>query len=139
MNRIIKFLDLTCVNPGLRSEFCEPTEQVIDSGWYIRGSHVELFERQYAEVVGSRHCTGVGNGLDAIVLILRSYIELGLLKEGDEVLVPANTYIAPHRQLALNEFSRLSLPITEEIHRSMLSIPLNSALSESDLNHITAV
>lgn len=67
---------------------------MLDSGWYVLGKEVEAFEREYAAYCGTRHCVGVGNGLEALVLILRAWIELGVLKAGDEVIVPANTYIA---------------------------------------------
>lgn len=68
--------------------------QVVDSGWYLRGDQTRQFESEYAAFIGTRHCVGVGNGLDALTLIYRAYLELGWLQEGDEVLVPANTYIA---------------------------------------------
>lgn len=68
--------------------------RVVRSGWYILGDEIKSFERAYAQYCGTANCIGVGNGLDAISLILKSYKELGVLKDGDEVLVPANTYIA---------------------------------------------
>jgi dTDP-4-amino-4,6-dideoxygalactose transaminase len=68
--------------------------RVIDSGWFLLGKEVESFERNYAAYIGTKHCVGVGNGLDALRLILRAYKEQGTLHEGDEIIVPANTYIA---------------------------------------------
>lgn len=65
-----------------------------DSGWYLRGKETKLFEERYAKYIGTAHCVGCGNGLDALTLILRAYMELGEIREGDEVIVPANTYIA---------------------------------------------
>ena len=90
----IKFLDLQELNRGLRSELLLAIEGVVDSGWYVRGTELVSFERSFADWVGAKFCAGVGNGLDAITIILRGYIELGMLKEGQEVVVPANTYIA---------------------------------------------
>jgi dTDP-4-amino-4,6-dideoxygalactose transaminase len=66
----------------------------MDSGWYLKGEATRQFETHYAEYIGSRYCVGCGNGLDALTLILRAYIELGVMQEGDEVIVPANTFIA---------------------------------------------
>lgn len=91
---MIPFLDLERVNRGLRAELTEAMVRVLDSGWYIRGAEVAAFEREFAEYCGTRHAVGVANGLDALVLILRAYRELGRLAEADEVIVPANTYIA---------------------------------------------
>jgi dTDP-4-amino-4,6-dideoxygalactose transaminase len=72
----------------------EAFTRVLDSGWYVLGKEVEAFEHEYAAYCGTRHCVGVGNGLEALALILRAWMELGALKPGDEVIVPANTYIA---------------------------------------------
>ena len=77
-----------------REEIRHAVDAVVCSGWYLQGASVKLFEEQYAEYIGTRHCVSCGNGLDALRLMLRGYIELGKLKEGDEVIVPANTYIA---------------------------------------------
>jgi dTDP-4-amino-4,6-dideoxygalactose transaminase len=90
----MKFLDLKAVNAQYRSELIEVCTNVIDSGWYIQGPQVEAFEREFAGYCGTRHCIGVANGLDALILTMRAWKELGKLKEGDEVIVPANTYIA---------------------------------------------
>lgn len=91
---MIPFLDLKETNMPYQSEIEEAVLSVVRSGWYILGDQVKSFERAYAQYCGTANCIGVGNGLDAISLILKSYKELGLLKDGDEVLVPANTYIA---------------------------------------------
>ena len=90
----MKFLDLKALNAQYRSELIEACTNVIDSGWYIQGPQVEAFEREFAGYCGTRHCIGVANGLDALILTMRAWKELGKLKEGDEVIVPANTYIA---------------------------------------------
>jgi dTDP-4-amino-4,6-dideoxygalactose transaminase len=91
---MIPFLDLKKLNEQYRPEFEQAIGQVLDSGWYILGSQNEAFEKEFASYCGTRHCIGVANGLDALILILEAYKELGKLKEGDEVLVPSNTYIA---------------------------------------------
>lgn len=91
---MIPFLDLKETNMPYQSEIEEAVLRVVRSGWYILGDEVKSFERAYAQYCGTANCIGVGNGLDAISLILKSYKELGVLKNGDEVLVPANTYIA---------------------------------------------
>lgn len=78
----------------MRDELIESCTRVIDSGWYIGGNELSNFEEKFATYTGSLHCIGVANGLDALNLTLRAWMELGKLKEGDEVIVPANTYIA---------------------------------------------
>jgi len=93
-NRVIKFLDLKTINVQYRDELLQSAADIIDSGWYIQGTQVEAFEREFADYCGTNHCIGVANGLDALTLTLRAWKELGKLKEGDEVIVPANTYIA---------------------------------------------
>lgn len=91
---MIPFLDLKKINNQYREELVQAATQVIDSGWYIHGGSVRAFEEAFAKYCGVNHCIGVANGLDALVLILRAYKELGKLQDGDEVIVPANTYIA---------------------------------------------
>ena len=75
-------------------EYHEAMRQVVDSGWFLQGEQTRAFESAYASFIGTRHCIGVGNGLDALTLIYRAYIEMGRMQPGDEVLVPANTFIA---------------------------------------------
>lgn len=91
---MIPFLNLKDLNASLRSELLEACARVIDSGWYIMGQELRAFEQEFADYCGSQHCIGVANGLDALTLTLRAWRELGRLRDGDEVLVPANTYIA---------------------------------------------
>jgi dTDP-4-amino-4,6-dideoxygalactose transaminase len=91
---MIKFLDLKKINNSFEPELSNAVKRVIDSGWYLLGNEVTAFEKEYAAFIGTRHCIGVANGLDALRLIFRAYIEIGLMKEGDEIIVPANTYIA---------------------------------------------
>lgn len=91
---MIKFLDLHKINEQYREEINQSIQKVLDSGWYIMGNELKAFEEEFAQYCGTKYCIGVGNGLDALILILKAYKELGKLKDGDEVLVPANTYIA---------------------------------------------
>lgn len=91
---MIPFLDLKNINVQYRDELIQAATDVIDSGWYLQGTQVNAFEKEFSAYCGVRYCIGVANGLDALILIFRAYKELGKLKEGDEVIVPANTYIA---------------------------------------------
>jgi dTDP-4-amino-4,6-dideoxygalactose transaminase len=90
----VPFLDLKSINHEFNQELKDACSTVIDSGWYISGSEVKEFEKEFATYCGTKFCLGVANGLDALILTLRAWKELGLLKSGDEVLVPGNTYIA---------------------------------------------
>jgi len=90
----IKFLDLKQVNAQYADELHEAVRRVVDSGWYLQGKENEQFERNFAEYIGTKHCVGCANGLDALIWIYRAYIELGVMQPGDEVIVPANTFIA---------------------------------------------
>jgi dTDP-4-amino-4,6-dideoxygalactose transaminase len=90
----VSFLNLKKINNQYQQELYEACKRVIDSGWYISGQEVEAFESAFAEYCNVEHCVGVGNGLDALTLTLRAWKEQGKLTEGDEVIVPANTYIA---------------------------------------------
>ena len=91
---MINYLSLQKVTALHESEITTAVNQVLHSGWYLQGEHIALFEKNYAQYTGTKYCVTCGNGLDALCLIFRAYIELGLLKEGDEIIVPANTYIA---------------------------------------------
>ena len=90
----IPFLSLKDVTAKYADEIHEAVKRVVDSGWYLQGNENEQFEKHYAEYIGSKHCIGCANGLDALIWIFRAYIELGVMQPGDEVIVPANTYIA---------------------------------------------
>ncbi|MFH6936521.1 DegT/DnrJ/EryC1/StrS family aminotransferase [Flavobacterium sp. FlaQc-30] len=91
---MIPFLDLKKINEPYETAFQEKLKLVLDNGWYILGKEVEIFEKAFAEYCQTKYCIGVGNGFDALVLIFKGYIQLGNLQKGDEVIVPANTYIA---------------------------------------------
>jgi len=91
---MIKFLDLQKITQKHSDEIHEAVKRVINSGWYLQGIENKTFEINYANYIGTDYCVGVANGLDALRLILRAYIELGIMQQGDEIIVPANTYIA---------------------------------------------
>lgn len=91
---MIKFLDLKQITDTYSAEIHDAVSRVIDSGWYLQGIENEKFENNYAAYIGSSYCVGVANGLDALYWILRAYIEMSVMSEGDEIIVPANTYIA---------------------------------------------
>ena len=90
----IPFLSLKDVTAKYADEIHEAVLRVVDSGWYLQGKENEQFEKHYAEYIGNKHCIGCANGLDALIWIFRAYIEMGVMQPGDEVIVPANTYIA---------------------------------------------
>ncbi|HIF9267924.1 TPA: DegT/DnrJ/EryC1/StrS family aminotransferase [Photobacterium damselae] len=100
---MIKFLDLQAINSQYQQELKDACSRVIDSGWYIMGEELEAFETEFAEYCGVKHAIGVANGLDALILVIRAWKELGKLKSGDEVIVPANTYIASVLAITENE------------------------------------
>ena len=91
---MIPFLDLKGINAQYRTELIEACTKVIDSGWYIQGNECKEFDKEFAEYCGTKYAIGVANGLDALILILRAYKEMGIMSDGDEVIVPSNTYIA---------------------------------------------
>lgn len=91
---MIKYLPLKQINDRYDAELREAVGRVMDSGWYLKGEHTQRFEKNYATYIGTKYCVGVANGLDALTLILRAYIEKGVMQPGDEVIVPANTFIA---------------------------------------------
>lgn len=90
----VDFLSLKEVTNLHSAEINEAVTRVVNSGWYLQGEENKKFETHFAEYIGTKYCIGVANGLDALIWILRAYIELGKLKKGDEIIVPANTYIA---------------------------------------------
>lgn len=114
------FLDLKAINAQYRSDLIQAAIEVIDSGWYIQGGQLRGFEREFAEYCGADYCVGVANGLDALILALRAFKILGKIDEGDEVIVPANTYIAS--VLAITE-NRLRPVFVEPDERSFNLCP----------------
>jgi dTDP-4-amino-4,6-dideoxygalactose transaminase len=99
---MIKFLDLYKINQQHKEELKKAFERVLDSGWYIMGNELKTFENNFAVYCSTKHAIGVANGLDALILILRAYKELGVMADGDEVLVPSNTYIASILAISAN-------------------------------------
>ena len=91
---MIEYLDMKRRTQLHEEETRNAVERVMASGWYLMGPELEAFEREYAQFISTNYCIGVGNGLDALTLIYRAYIEMGVMQPGDEVIVPANTYIA---------------------------------------------
>ena len=91
---MIKFLDIEQINNSYKAEFEEAFSRVLKSGWFILGNEVAAFEKKFANYCGVRHCLGVANGLDALILIMDAYKQMGVMSDGDEIIVPANTYIA---------------------------------------------
>jgi dTDP-4-amino-4,6-dideoxygalactose transaminase len=124
----IKFLDLQKINNQHRQEIDGAIKKVLDSGWYLLGEAVEKFESSFATYCGVKHCIGISNGLDALILILRAYIELGVMKEGDEVIVPANTYIASLLAISSNKL----IPVLVE--PDILTYNINPDLIEEKIN-----
>ncbi len=100
---MVNFLDLKAVNNRYRDELIAACTHVIDSGWYIMGNELAEFENEFASYCGVKHAIGVANGLDALILVLRAWKELGKLQAGDEVIVQANTYIASILAITAND------------------------------------
>lgn len=144
---MIPFLDLKGLNVPYKQELIDAITDVIDSGWYIRGEKVRSFEREFSQYCGVSETIGVGNGLDALTLIIRAYKELGVFHEGDEILVPANTYIASILSITENhlkpvliepdirtyniDISRLEEKITEKT-KAILVVHLYGRVGYSD-------
>ncbi|NLT87320.1 MAG: DegT/DnrJ/EryC1/StrS family aminotransferase [Pseudomonas lactis] len=118
---MINFLDLKKLNASIGQELADACRRVIDSGWYIAGKELSAFEASFSAFCGVKHTVGVANGLDALVLTLRAWKELGKLNDGDEVIVPANTYIASI--LAITE-NRLTPVFVEPDHNTYNLCPI---------------
>ena len=91
---MVKLLDLQAITAQHGDEYKAAVNRVIDSGWFLQGNENKQFEADYAKYIGTEHCIAVANGLDALYLLMRGYKEMGLMQDGDEIIVPANTYIA---------------------------------------------
>lgn len=128
---MIKFLDLQKINKQYQGEIQEAISRVANSGWYLQGEENARFERNYADYIGSRYCVGVANGLDALKLILKAYIEMGVMEIGDEIIVPANTYIASI--LAITE-NRLKPVLVEP---SLATLQIDDTLIEQAITSKT--
>ncbi len=124
----VKFLDLKAINLTYEQELTEAFQRVLHSGWYIKGKELETFEKNFASYCGVKHCIGVANGLDALLLIIEAYKILGFFKDGDEIIVPSNTYIASILAITRNnlvpvlaEPSELSFNINPSIIRNLIT------------------
>lgn len=116
----ISFLNLAEINSVYCEELIEAATRVIQSGWYVRGSELEAFEKEFADFCSTKYCVGVANGLDALILTLRAWKELGKLQDGDEVLVPANTYIASI--LAITETGLVPVLVEPDLETFNISV-----------------
>ena len=126
---MIKYLDLKRINDQLDAELRASVMEVLDSGWYLKGEATKRFEQHYADYIGTRFCVACGNGLDALKLIFRAYIEMGMMNVGDEVIVPANTFIAS--VLAITDNGLVPVFVEPDVN----TLELDDSLLEQ---HITA-
>ena len=116
---MIPFLDLKELNTQYKAELIEACTRVIDSGWYIQGKECKECDKEFAKYCGAKYAIGVANGLDALILILRAYKELGFMKDGDEVIVPSNTYIASI--LAISQNNLVPVLVEPDINTYLLN------------------
>jgi len=131
---MIPFLDLKGINAQYREELIEACTNVIDSGWYVQGNEHKEFEKEFAEFCGTKYAIGVANGLDALILILRAYKEIGIINDGDEVIVPSNTYIASI--LAISDNNLVPVLVEPDINTSLLDY---SKIEEKITNKTKAI
>lgn len=134
---MIKFLDLKNINAQYRGDLLAAFERVLDSGWFLLGEEVKQFEQEFADFCGTSHAVGVANGLDALNLIFRAYKELGIMNVGDEVIVPANTYIASI--LAISENGLVPVLVEPELDTYNLDPSLIEQYISSKTKAILAV
>ena len=118
---MIKFLDLKAINAQYQDEINQAISEVLDYGWYIKGKAVQSFETNFANYCDVSHCVGVANGLDALILIFRALVIQGKLNKGDEIIVPANTYIASILALTENNLK----PVLVEPNETTYNLSLN--------------
>jgi dTDP-4-amino-4,6-dideoxygalactose transaminase len=119
---MIKFLDIQAITRSFEPELSEAVDRVVKRGWYLLGEEVDAFEKEYKAYIGAKHCVAVANGLDALRLIFKAYIEMGVMNEGDEVIVPANTYIASI--LAISDNKLKPVLVEPDIHSYNLDLSL---------------
>lgn len=131
---MIKFLDLQKINEQYSAEIKSAINKVVDSGWYILGKEVRLFEDFFAKYCEVKHCIGVANGLDALTLIIRAYKELGVFQENDEIIVPSNTYIASILSISENNLK----PVLVEPNKNTFNIDV-SKIEEKITNRTKAI
>jgi len=141
LNKAMKvpFLSLHDVTAKYKDEIHEAALRVIDSGWYLQGKENESFERNYADYIGTKYCIGCANGLDALIWIYSAYVELGVMQPGDEVIVPANTYIASILAITENGLIPVLIepnPDTLEIDDSKIEAAITSRTKSILLVHL---
>ncbi|MCE8541629.1 DegT/DnrJ/EryC1/StrS family aminotransferase [Bacteroides fragilis] len=135
----IPFLSLKDVTALHGAEINEAVTRVVNNGWYLQGKENELFEKHYSEFIGCKHTIGCANGLDALIWIFRAYIEMGVMKPGDEVLVPANTYIATTLSITENRLVPVSIepkPNTLEIDDGLIEAAITSRTKAIAIVHL---
>lgn len=134
---MIPFLSLKDVTALHGDEICEAVARVVKSGWYLQGEENARFEKNYAKFIGTKYAIGCANGLDALIWIFRAYIELGVMKPGDEVIVPANTYIATI--LAITENGLVPVLCEPKLNTLEIDVDLIEGLITSRTRAITIV
>lgn len=135
----VPFLSLKDITAKYADEIHEAALRVIDSGWYLQGKENELFEQHYADFIGTKYCIGCANGLDALIWIFRAYIELGVMQPGDEVIVPANTYIATILAITENGLKPVLIEPkreTLEIDDSLIEAAITSRTKAISIVHL---
>ena len=136
---IVPFLSLKDITAKYAEEIHAAVQRVVDSGWYLQGQENEMFERHYADYIGTKYCIGCGNGLDALIWIYRAYIELSIMQPGDEVIVPANTYIASILAITENGLKAVLVepdPMTLELDENKIEAVLTSRTKSLLLVHL---
>ena len=136
---IVPFLSLKDVNARYADELKEALSRVVDRGWYLQGEENERFESEYANYIGTRYCVGCANGLDALTLIFRAYIEMGRLRPGDEVIVPANTFIASVLSVTDNGLKAVLVepnPLTLEVDEDKIESAITTRTKAVLLVHL---
>lgn len=136
---MISFLPLKNITANYAGEIHDAVGRVVDSGWYLRGKENEMFELHYATYIGTKYCVGCGNGLDALIWIYRAYIEIGIMQPGDEVIVPANTYIASILAITENGLKAVLVepnPLTLEIDENRIEAAITPRTKSLLLVHL---
>lgn len=136
---MIPFLSLKDITAKYADEIHSAIQRVVDSGWYLQGKENDIFEHHYAGYIGTKYCIGCGNGLDALIWIYRAYIELGYLQPDDEVIVPANTYIASVLAITENRLKSVLVepdPMTLEIDENKIESAITPRTKSLLLVHL---
>ena len=136
---IIPFLSLKDVTALHGAEINEAVTRVVNGGWYLQGKENEQFEKHYSEFIGCKHTIGCANGLDALIWIFRAYIEMGVMQPGDEVIVPANTYIATTLSITENGLVPVSIepkPNTLEIDDDLIEAAITPKTKAIAIVHL---